>query len=282
MLTVNTSIQIHLLSSALNLILVYENASTKFRSIHFMADDDVDSDAIDGALEVINRNEVPVMKINLNYILTNDERRNRSIQVARNKTGSQMLNVFAIGSDDRLITINNSINNKITKATRRSIFLYYAINKNPLISSDIIHFNRRLWEMRLINSIVICRDGINSVGFYTFNPFNNQFLIKLNPSRTYSVFTQKVTNLNGFQLSVFLSQDPPKAYFMPKHLQRQNDFYFGGRDGLVAVAISKLLNATFNYKSNIIVEKIIDGINFEDIQRSNLTFDLSFDNVTLP
>lgn len=143
---------------------------------------------------------------------------------------------------------------------RQSKNQYFMVIQQIASQREINAFFKSMWtEYRMLSvAAFFLGDFIQA---YTHFPYKNRFAVKLdefNASNTppagkswfRKYFIGKENDLDNAKINVYTSENMPKAFRIPsKYRHRHNHFYFGGRDGFVAMTLESVMNVQWQYKS---------------------------------
>lgn len=146
-------------------------------------------------------------------------------------------------------------------------FNHLYLGMGNFAAPDISGFFRNIWRYSVLNAaLFIWTDGLR---IYTHMPYQKRFGIKefdeSEPGQTRtaselfnSLFCHKSDDLGNSTFNVFVLEDPLKFFPTPGRFRIGSKYYFNGRDGNVARALERSLNAHWQYRTVPSTFKLVD------------------------
>ncbi|XP_067644685.1 ionotropic receptor 93a isoform X2 [Eurosta solidaginis] len=187
--------------------------------------------------------------------------------------------------------IDLSILRKRSRAKHLSYIIMLVVNSANLNDAWLQRAFKKFWKLWFLNIVIMFhRDG--ELNIYRYNPFNNDFLIKLSllegdklPNQA-QLFPRNIPNMGGKPLRMCMYHDEVRAIFdndctnqivlganglIPTMTNNCNEQIVKGADGLMSRFIAERLNATrvihrvssfgdFSLQSDICVQEITQEI----------------------
>lgn len=173
--------------------------------------------------------------------------------------------IFLFYSVDEMDTIDIYINEKFVQPKYKNLIIF---QNDQTSENEVELVNVKLWQKSLVNSVILTIDYQGIIKGFTFNPFEEEFLIlifnatpsaipqyKHDIAAATTFFPNKIKNLNGWDLAAVIGLDLGRIYLTKND---NDEIGVGGAEVYALETIVHLMNGRLHFHVQVMsrVEQI--------------------------